>query len=60
MTNEQLEKRAADLIRKAEEISHPMLPKSVKAAIQSAALILGELTRREVKRCQEQTTTESR
>lgn len=58
MTNEELEQRALGLIRAADSVNHPMLPKGIKQTIQAAARLVGELVRREVKRCHEQPTTE--
>lgn len=57
MTNEDLEAEALALIRASDEINHPMIPRAVKATVQKAARVVGELTRRELKRCQQQKTT---
>lgn len=57
MQNNQLEAKALKVVRDSNGLNHPLLPKAAKDAIQEAAQVVAELTRRELKRCQEQETT---
>ena len=50
MDDKTLLEKAAALCERARAISHPMLPKAIKAQIVGAAEILNELVKREVKR----------
>lgn len=50
MTNEEMNDHADRLEGAALNISHPLLPTPLKAAIQAAAVLVVELVRREVKR----------
>lgn len=50
MTNDEMERRAIELVKSADSVKHPMLPASIKSTIQGAARLVAELVRREVKR----------